>query len=364
MALIRPVLFSVPAFDATREQVFTFSVGSGGAQVTANKLTIRDNTTNVVVYDQTQTSFRYEHSLPNGTLTNGTYYNATVTTIDNNGNQSTPSVPIQFWCYSQPSIVVTNFPATGIVNSSAFEFQFEYTQAENEPLDSYKVELFDVGGNLVSTSGVLFAVNGTPPFTGSHVFSGFANATEYRVKVTGYTINKTIVESAEMNFSVRYIIPNVYSLLLLKNNCPGGYINIESNLLSIEGKTNPDPPKYIDNQEVDVTVDGDYVEWDEGYSIDGDMLTRLWFRSPNVNSTLLTMSNVGGDSIQLVYRHGYVNDDDSTELMAYMEAHVTMRSGIEYYIYSEYVSILDATSKYNLWLRRIGNVYQLEFGAL
>ena len=40
MALTTPILYNVPAFDATKEQVFTFAV-VGGSQVVANTLTIK-----------------------------------------------------------------------------------------------------------------------------------------------------------------------------------------------------------------------------------------------------------------------------------------------------------------------------------
>ena len=59
MALTTPILYSVPAFDATKEQVFTFAV-VGGSQVVANTLTIKDNATLATVYSQTQTTYRFE----------------------------------------------------------------------------------------------------------------------------------------------------------------------------------------------------------------------------------------------------------------------------------------------------------------
>ena len=97
------------AFDATQAQVFGFNV-VGGDQVTANRLTIRDNATNTVVYQETQETFKYEHTLPANTLTNGTYYNATLATQDVAGTYSAESVPIQFYCFTQPEIEFTNIP--------------------------------------------------------------------------------------------------------------------------------------------------------------------------------------------------------------------------------------------------------------
>ena len=55
MALPTPILYSIPAFDATQEQVFTFA-SIGGSQVIANTLTIKNNATSATVYSQTQTT--------------------------------------------------------------------------------------------------------------------------------------------------------------------------------------------------------------------------------------------------------------------------------------------------------------------
>ena len=52
MALIRPTLLPVAAFDATQQQTFTFTVQGSSAQVVANQLTIRDQDTNDIVYQE------------------------------------------------------------------------------------------------------------------------------------------------------------------------------------------------------------------------------------------------------------------------------------------------------------------------
>ena len=98
MALTQPLLYSTAAFDATKTHDFEFFV-VGGSQVVANTLTIKTNSTSgtpVQVYSARQATYRFVHTLPANTLTNGTYYQATLTTEDDAGNKSTPSLPIQF----------------------------------------------------------------------------------------------------------------------------------------------------------------------------------------------------------------------------------------------------------------------------
>ena len=98
----KPILNAMIAFDATNPATFTF-YSVGGNQVVKNQLTIRNNSTNQIIYQNSVETFKFEHTVPGGTLTNGTYYNASIITYDATGEASTPSEPIQFWCYSAPT---------------------------------------------------------------------------------------------------------------------------------------------------------------------------------------------------------------------------------------------------------------------
>ena len=58
----KPILYSINAFDASQKSTFTF-YSTGGNQVVKNQLTIRNNTTNQVVYQQSVDSFKFEHTV-------------------------------------------------------------------------------------------------------------------------------------------------------------------------------------------------------------------------------------------------------------------------------------------------------------
>ena len=96
MALTRPTLLSQVAFDATQQQNFAFTVSGASAQIVANQLIIRNQKTNDIVYQEKQETFNFVHVVNAGELTNGTYYSATVSVFDAQGNQSPESIPIQF----------------------------------------------------------------------------------------------------------------------------------------------------------------------------------------------------------------------------------------------------------------------------
>lgn len=363
MALTRPTLIAVPSFDATQPYTFTFAVQSGSAQIVANQLTIRRQSDNQIVYDEKQETFKYEHVVDADELVNGTYYNAVVSVFDADDNQSPTSIPIQFWCYSTPSIILTNIPANNIITNASFNFTFTYAQNEGEALNSYVVNLYNAFHSQISTSNVIYTQAGSPPYNGNYLFAGFEDNTVYYVEVVGTTVNGAIVSTGQIQFTVKYSRPDLFTLIELTNNCEEGYITLKSNIILIEGESNPSPPTYIDDKEVNLTQDGSWVEWNDGYSISGDFLARLWFRKPNSYAQIVQFSNTDGQTITLRYMQGYENVN-APDIQSYVELYVQSVNGYDYYIYSNYIDTLPDTSYYNVWLTRVNDIYQLQLAAV
>lgn len=362
MALTRPTLITVPSFDATQPYTFTFVVQSGSAQIVANQLTIRRQSDNQIVYNEKQETFKYEHVVNADELVNGTYYNAVVSVFDADDNQSPTSIPIQFWCYSTPSITFTNIPANNIITNASFNFTFSYAQNEGEALNSYVVNLYNAFQTQIATSGVVYAQNGTPPYNGNYLFAGFEDNTVYYIEIVGTTVNGAIVSTGQIQFTVKYLRPDLFTLIELTNNCEEGYITLKSNIILIDGESNPSPPTYINDKEVDLTGDGTWVEWNDGYSISGDFLARLWFRKPNPYAQIMQFSNTDDQTITLRYMQGYENVN-TPDIQSYVELYVQSVNGYDYYIYSNYIDTLPDTNYYNVWLTRVNDIYQLQFAA-
>ena len=360
MSLTKPILLTTVAFDATNEHTFIFNA-IGGSQVVKNKLVIRNNETNDIVYSEEQETFRFEHKVEADKLTNGTYYNAVITTFDDQGNESVPSTPIQFWCYSTPVISFTNLPLGNIIGNSSFNFEFSYNQAEDEKLNFYKMNLYNSFNNLISTSNTIYVQDGSPIYSGSYLFTGFENAKVYYIELVAITVEGTEATTGLIELTVSYIQPEAFAVVDLINNCDEGYISIKSNVTLIEGKSNPSPPVYIEDKEVDLTAPDSWVKFDEGFQISGDFMARLWFRKPTPYKEILNFSNAKGQNISIRFMNGYVNDDDTTDLKAYIEMYVYSLQGFEYYIYSDYLDILQDTEYYVLGITRKNNIYKLNF---
>lgn len=359
MALTRPVLYNIPAFDATVQYIVQFN-SIGGSQVTGNRLVIATNNDNQTVYDEQQTTFKFEHTLPANTLTNGTYYNATLYTIDADGNQSVASNIVQFYCYTTPTLTFTNLIPNGAVTNSTYTFNFTYAQEQNEPLNYYVVNLYDAQSLLVATSGEQYSASTDVPLNLSYTVNGFADATNYAIEVNGTTVNNTVITTGRISFSVSYTSPNIYTLLELQNNCSGGYVNLKSNVAIIDGEVVPPPPVYIDDKELDLTQEGSYVVWDEGYQVNRDFTGILVGRNFTPYSTIFAFTNVqDGSTVTINWLEGYENGDNTQTLMAYAQLVANQGGTVVYNIKTAMIDIPSATDVVTIWFRRVNNIYEL-----
>lgn len=277
MALTTPTLMQQNAFDATQAHVFTFNVYSG-SQITGSKLTIKNNATLETVYDGTVTSYAFEHTVPANTLTNGVYYQASIQTMDAQGNFSPASNIIQFYCYSIPTLVFNNIPTANIIPSASFAFEVKYNQAESEALDSYVFNLYTTAGTLISTSGRLYNTTTTVPTVFAYTFSGFNNGEDYVVEVNAVTVEGTQITTGKKTVFVQYSQPGMFSSLYLTNNCKNGYITIQANVIGINGESEPSPPNYrtMGDETIVFLKGNQYVQWTEGYEIPENYTLRIW----------------------------------------------------------------------------------------
>lgn len=351
--LTAPILYSQAAFDATQAHTFTFNV-VGGEQVAQNRLVIINQATSEVIYRAVQTTYKFEHVLPAGILTNGVYYSAYVVTYNANGTASSQSNSIQFYCYSEPSFVFSNLPINNIIINSSYNFQATYNQAEGELLNSYSFTLYDAQRVQITTSGTQYTGSTTaPPTIVSYQFTGFIDRTGYYIRAIGQTAQGTQVDTGLIMISVAYTVPSVFSIVELTNNCSGGYVVVKSNLVEIGSESEHDPPIYIDdNTAVDARNNGQYVEWDSGFELNDNFTASLWGRDFNENSDIITMIDDYDNRIVVRYR---TNDNGTV----YADATVT-NGDIKYYVYSASIPKPTETDKIQFWIRRIGYQYSIK----
>ena len=322
MALTQPTLYSQVAFDATQEHIFTFNV-VGGDQVVANTLTIINNTTSEQVYSEREETFTLTHVLPSNSLQNGVYYAATLTTENASGEISVASNTIQFYCYTTPIFNFTNLTTGANITTSSYNFEISYNQIESEALEQYSFNLYDYSSNLIATSGILYTNSTTVPFITQYTFMGFA--------------------------SMRGNIEEVKSR--------GAHVYVASTPIAIFGVSNPDPPTYIIDGEdsyVSLKNNGEYVEWDNGFTTSTtDWTLSIWGKNFTNNEEIIILKNVNNNNTTTIK---YVVENNEVYLILIAYDNTTKYF---YKIISNSISLPNISDDILVWVRRINNLYDI-----
>lgn len=348
MSLTTPILKFINSFDSSNEQNFEF-VATGGNQIIKNKLVIRKNLNNDIVYSKTMEAFKFNHKLPKLTLRNGEQYNAQIFTYDINDNESQGSNFILFYCLSTPSITITNLNE-GKINNSSYEFLGKYSQEENEELESYQYKLYDQNKVLISASPSKY------DNLLAHTFSGLKDNGIYYIELRVLTINGLETTTRLQQFAVDYISPMVCAVMNLENLPEIGAIKANINVINIEGISNPNPPKYRDDEYIDLTLVDSWVKFDEGFSLEGDFTLKIWAKNLTNRETFMILYNVND-----------TEDNKRRILIEYFDdvIRVYQKYGdMTYFICSNKINTPANNDLLYIWLQRKNGLYDLKFKNL
>lgn len=288
MALTKPILYNINAFDATKPQVFTFE-SIGGDQVVANQLTIIKQSTAEIVYQHKQITNTFYHNLTADILENGLYYSAYIVTYNIDDEESSQSIAIQFRCYTTPSWEFTNIPLSGIINNANYVFNARYSQPEHERLSQVTFNLYDDFQKLIDTDTNFI---GMPPlvnyFDVEYQVDGLSNTIDYYIQAKGITEHGMEIDTGLIHFKAEYEVPPSYNVIGLTDNCEKGYITIEGKIVTIQGTSSPENLKYVEgNTAVLQDGNGNYITWSENLSLPENYRLILWGRNfyllPNIN---------------------------------------------------------------------------------
>ena len=351
MALTKPILNSVVAWDADVGQTFTFNV-IGGDLVTGNTITITTAGTSPITI--TETTYSYRAIVPAGTLTNGKAYTAYVTTTDANHNVSPQSNTISFYCFKTPTFAFDNLPSSTTINTSYITAQVDYSQINGEALSDYTYHLYDGSKLELANSGVIYTGEADTLGTAisnsyTYTFRGLEDNIGYYIQVTGHTTQGTIVTTGEIQFNVHYTTPEEYNLLFLRNNCNDGYITYYSMAHSIVGTSNT-TPTYIDNQAIDLTNSNNYVLWNSNFILGNKWAVKAWVVEPNDDSRLITLTDIENNTIIIEY---ITDPSDNTKAI------ITVNVDNGYFIYSNSVTKPNSTQVLCFQVTRIDSFYDV-----
>jgi hypothetical protein len=312
---------------------------------------------------------------------NGTYYNYYFNTYDIDDNISQDSNSVAFYCYSAPTITLTNKPSTNIVGSSSYTFGATYDQAQDELLNYLVYTLYDSIGVEISNSGNLYNAN-IPPVTFQYTFGGFENNTTYKLQVKAVSINNTITYGEMYTFTSTYYYPSLFSLLTLTNDCENGKVDITSNVVLAEGAVTPDSNNIFRSQVDNAST---WIQWNEWF-IPTDNVISQWaqrYAIELVGSKVLTLNDgfsiptnfqyqrwmypVTDGVIEYLYKTGNESNRMVVELKSGIPSgESTVKNWFELYTedntlhtYSNYVDAMKVDTNFIIWFKKVGNTYNL-----
>lgn len=221
------------------------------------------------MYDNTVTSFILSHKIPANTLTNGVSYYLQIAVFDKDNTYSQYSSTLFFTCYLTPSFSL-NIESNQIIQAANYTVQVTYTQAQSEPLNEWKLILYNGNNTSILSTDYYYASS-----TMQYELTGLQNASKYYIEGSYVTVHGMTGSTGQIPFSVEFAQTGGFYNVELENLCNQGQIRIRCNLISIVGTSNPSPPTYENNHQVDLTSSGSYVTFDAGFDITNDFYLRL-----------------------------------------------------------------------------------------
>lgn len=321
MALVTPVISPFSPFPSNIAQTIVFTVGSGGSQVTQNKINIYNNSTNALLYTSTTQTFLLQSIIPSNTLTNSsTAYKVIIQTGDINNNWSIASDAVVFYVLENVVLTFTNITSGQVYNQN-ITFSATYSQAQLEILQSYIYNLYDNNQSLLQSYPNTYT--STSPLT--QLIQGLANNTLYYVEVKTVSVNGQLGTSGLIPFTPFYVAPSLYSTLTTTPNTSTGSIAVDAIILQELGVMDTGTAIYQDGTWIDLTQGGQ-VSYQNGFAINqSDFLLKLWCKNIPIDIVFLKLYSLNG-RIELHMAdsmvHAYVYLDGLTAIKPHFVSNV------------------------------------------
>lgn len=336
---MKPVLYKIPSFDQSDGTKIKFSWN--GNMPKSNTLVIKNNATDVVVYNSTQTTIKLEHDISStNSLVNGTLYSATIQVTDTNDNISESSEPFLFYCYTSPTFSI-NISDGQEISAQTYGVTLTYSQEEGEELESYRILVKNSLSEIVYDSGVQYLIT-------EKVISNLQDNNTYIIECTGVTVGGTELTTGVINFTANFVEQEAYFECEVKNLYDKGEVYIRPNIISIEGTSENGEISYINGSVANLS--NDVVNFDSDFTIDSNFVCEITGYGFTDGRCVAKLTGVYGD-IQCFY----IKDGDADYFML-----LATRNGATYMITSDRITALSPTDVVSFLIRYEDGLYGLE----
>lgn len=334
---MKPTLYLVQSFDATLGSTVKFTWL--GNQPVSNTIIIKDNISNVIIYEKVLPSMKLEHNIPaDSGLINGNLYNISVKVTDSNGVDSEWSDTLLFYCFTTP-IFKINIEPDQIIQAQTYGVNITYEQIEGEMLQSYRVMVYNSDNAIIYDSNTRYILDTVK-------ITNLQDNSHYSIIAIGETINGIPLSTGRIDFSADFIKSEAYFICEVQNMYETGGIYIKSNIVSVEG-TSDSEVTYIDNNIADLT--NNTVHFNKGFSISGNFSLLLKGSQFNVGEKILHISG-NDETITVEYKNNSIDNS------CYFELHA---------IYKNNDYMITKTNPYkseeiSLWITRKDTFFEME----
>lgn len=366
----KPIILNAPTFDVT--QGCTINFAYYGGLFTQTKIEFRDNSTDSVAATLiSDNSNMYIQVAPNTSgLSNNKIYNITISVNEGdeqNSNWSDKSNKAIIYCFSTPTFTFLSPTQGSSLTTSYAEVTLNYSQSENEPLDKYRLVMYDNNDAVIASSGDLYDIdnNGNPL---PYIFNNYLeNGAEYHIIATAVTLHGMTV-NATTNFTCEYIQPESYAHMTLTNLPDSGSVSISSNVIALQGVAETNPPVYINNKAIDLRNNS--VTFSEGFNINQNFIMQIKGRNFTPFKPMVVMKDNKGNEIVIQYCIGLFESyqDIGTTISTYygqtgkwcgyfeLKANLIAKDGTQivtqYVGHSNYFNVIPAYQEMLIWVQR------------
>lgn len=420
MALTKPFINTISAFDANNGTTININV-LGGDAITSYAFNLYSNVGSLIY---TSPKFVVNNDIANATIRTFPITLTSSMGIENNGNYQIQPITYNlgnadgmigqaanFVCYSTPIVKLYYYD---IRDGVADYYEFKNGSVVGATTPNIKIEFSPNDLNSIAEPNianvVVYGINGKNKnlvyesgdiYNFSHDI--VADLYSITTDISGFTINVNssgnlvtdrLYDSFQVELNLRtienyqiqpIIVDNItcyYATLrnspyfVVNNLCAEGKIEINSKLTSYMGTSNPTPPIYINNQEIDLTGDGSWVQWAKYFELKQPYTFRLWGRNFNVGQIAdLSQSTCPNKHIIIKYNQEDVYNETAKEYENY--TFISLESGqsknidgvdyfYPYYIESDRIltSLITATTKLFINVQEQEEMFDITFQIL
>ena len=335
----KPVINSIKPFHATKTS--KVSMTYIGNLPYSNRIIIYDATTLSVVFDDTQSGFTLEHTIPANTLTNGKKYAIQGQVFDSVGNASILSDKAYFWCFATPSFFFSNVNNDDTITTASFYANLVYDQPDWEDIAEYRFYLYDEVKNLLVESEAYYTTDNM-----NYPYRGLEDDKFYYIRAIGATQNGIQMDTGYIKVFVNYENPEDYKLIYAECNEQNSVVTYQTNFVVINPSDTTTQYEYENGW---INLLDKTLVYDQDFIVDGDFTMSIRGKDLYRNATILKCSN---DKMGFTLS-SYIYDDGQ------MRYKLTVPNGIcNYVLYSEPI-MPEMWDIVTIHIRRINNVYQL-----